>query len=116
MTETIIDIYCHIFPDRYFQEMTKAAPKLENIGKRLRGVTKLFDLDARFKEMDGFGDYRQIISLPNPANEDIAKVVAAVLENPEPHAGKRYRPTGPQLLSALPQDQTTTPFFCFPPE
>jgi len=68
----IIDIYCHIFPDRYFQEMTKVAPNLENIGKRLRGVTKLFDLDARFKEMDEFGDYRQIISLPNPAIEDIA--------------------------------------------
>ena len=73
MADTIIDIYCHIFPDRYFQEMTKVAPKLENIGKRLRGVTKLFDLDARFKEMDEFGDYRQIISLPNPAIEDIAK-------------------------------------------
>jgi aminocarboxymuconate-semialdehyde decarboxylase len=70
---TIIDIYCHIFPDRFFQEMTKVAPKLENIGKRLRGVTKLFDLDARFREMDEFGDYRQIISLPNPAIEDIAK-------------------------------------------
>ncbi len=71
MTDTIIDIYCHIFPNRFFEEMTKAAPKLENIGKRLRGVTKLFDLDARFKEMDQFGDYRQIISLPNPAIEDI---------------------------------------------
>ena len=68
----IIDIYCHIFPDRYFQEMARVAPNLENIGKRLRGVTKLFDLDARFKEMDEFGDYRQIISLPNPAIEDIA--------------------------------------------
>src|SRR6185312_15593021 len=68
----IIDIYCHIFPDRYFQEMTRVAPNLENIGKRLRGVTKLFDLDARFREMDEFGDYRQIISLPNPAIEDIA--------------------------------------------
>src|SRR5215468_9696758 len=68
----IIDIYCHTFPDRYFQEMTKVAPNLENIGKRLRGVSKLFDLDARFKEMDEFGDYRQIISLPNPAIEDIA--------------------------------------------
>ena len=45
---------------------------LENIGKRLRGVTKLFDLDARFREMDEFGEYRQIISLPNPAIEDIA--------------------------------------------
>ena len=68
----IIDIYCHIFPDRYFQEMTRVAPNLENIGKRLRGVTKLFDLDARFREMDEFGEYRQIISLPNPAIEDIA--------------------------------------------
>src|SRR5215475_2405176 len=52
--------------------MTRASPKLENIGKRLRGITKLFDLDARFREMDGFGDYRQIVSLPNPPIEDIA--------------------------------------------
>ena len=70
---TIIDIYCHIYPDRFFQEMSKVAPNLSNIGQRLRGIKKLFDLDARFKEMDEFGDYRQIISLPNPAIEDIAK-------------------------------------------
>jgi len=70
---TIIDIYCHIYPDRFFQEMSKVAPNLSNIGQRLRGIKKLFDLDARFKEMDEFGDYRQIVSLPNPAIEDIAK-------------------------------------------
>jgi NAD(P)H dehydrogenase (quinone) len=35
-----------------------------------------------------------------PANEDIARVAAAVLANPGPHIGKRYRPTGPALLSA----------------
>ena len=69
---TIIDIFCHIFPERYFQEMTKAVPNLENMGKRLKQVTKLFDLDARFREMDQFGDYREIISLPNPPIEDIA--------------------------------------------
>jgi len=73
----LIDIYCHIYPDRFFQEMTKVSPKLENIGKRLRGVTKLFDLDARFREMDEFGDYRQIISLPNPPIEDIAEGATA---------------------------------------
>lgn len=35
------------------------------------------------------------------ANEDIARVVAAILMDPgvETHAGKRYRPTGPKLLS-----------------
>lgn len=69
----VIDFYCHIYPDRFFQEMTKVSPKLENIGKRLRGVTKLFDLDVRFREMDEFGDYRQIVSLPNPPIEDIAE-------------------------------------------
>jgi aminocarboxymuconate-semialdehyde decarboxylase len=69
---TIIDMYCHIFPDAFFREMTRIAPKLENIGQRLRGVKKLFDLDERFREMDQFGDYRQIISLPNPSIEDIA--------------------------------------------
>jgi NAD(P)H dehydrogenase (quinone) len=35
-----------------------------------------------------------------PSNEDIARVAAALLIDPEPHAGKSYRPTGPQLISA----------------
>ena len=69
----LIDIYCHIYPDRFFQEMQKVSPKLGNIGARLRGVTKLFDLDQRFREMDEFGDYREIISLPNPPIEDLAQ-------------------------------------------
>ncbi len=70
--ETIVDIYCHIFPDKFFQEMNRIAPRLGNIGARLRGVKKLFDLDERFREMDQFGDYREIISLPNPPIEDFA--------------------------------------------
>jgi predicted TIM-barrel fold metal-dependent hydrolase len=68
----LIDIYCHIYPDRFFQEMTRVSPQLENLGKRLRSVKKLFDLDERFREMDTLGDYRQVISLPNPPIEDIA--------------------------------------------
>jgi uncharacterized protein YbjT (DUF2867 family) len=35
-----------------------------------------------------------------PANEDIAAVAVAALKDPDRHAGKRYRPTGPELLSA----------------
>jgi aminocarboxymuconate-semialdehyde decarboxylase len=69
----LIDIYCHIFPERFFQEMIRVAPNLTNIGARLRNVKKLFDLDLRFREMDQFGDYRQVISLPNPPIEDLAK-------------------------------------------
>jgi uncharacterized protein YbjT (DUF2867 family) len=34
-----------------------------------------------------------------PSNEDIASVAVAALADPHIHAGKRYRPTGPELLS-----------------
>src|SRR5437764_9655981 len=70
-SETIVDIYCHIFPDKFFEQMSRIASRLGNIGARLRGVKKLFDLDERFREMDQFGDYREIISLPNPPIEDL---------------------------------------------
>jgi predicted TIM-barrel fold metal-dependent hydrolase len=69
----IVDIYTHILPDRFFQELERGSPKLGNIGKRLRTVRKLFDLDLRFRDMDEIGDYRQIISLPNPPIEDLAE-------------------------------------------
>ena len=69
----IVDIYTHILPDAFFREMSRVSPKLENIGARLRGVKKLFDLDLRFAEMDTLGDYCQIISLPNPPLEEIAQ-------------------------------------------
>jgi aminocarboxymuconate-semialdehyde decarboxylase len=73
----IVDIYTHIFPNRYFQELEKGSPKLGNMGKRMRAIPKLFDLDLRFKDMDAIGEYRQIISLPNPPIEDIAEGEAA---------------------------------------
>ena len=34
-----------------------------------------------------------------PSNEDIARVVVGALADPQTHAGKTYRPTGPELLS-----------------
>jgi uncharacterized protein YbjT (DUF2867 family) len=43
-----------------------------------------------------FGDTRNA----PPSNEDIARVAVAALMDPARHAGKSYRPTGPQLLGA----------------
>src|SRR6202030_1700107 len=77
-SDTIIDFYCHISPAHFLDEMNKVAPKLGNIAARLRGVTKIHDLDARFREMDEFGDYKQVISLPNPPIEDIATGAAGL--------------------------------------
>jgi aminocarboxymuconate-semialdehyde decarboxylase len=68
-----IDIYTHIFPGGFFERMSKAAPRLENIGKRMQSVKMVHDLDLRFRLMDQFGDYGQVISLPNPPLEDITE-------------------------------------------
>ncbi len=70
----LIDIYTHIFPGDYFEHMAKAAPRLENIGKRMQAVVPVHNLDERFRLMDTYGDYRQLISLPNPPIEDIMDV------------------------------------------
>ena len=66
----IVDIYTHIFPNDFYERMSKVAPSLGNIGKRMQAVREVHDLGARFRAMDPYGDYRQIISLPNPPIED----------------------------------------------
>ena len=67
----LIDIYTHIFPGDFFEQMGKVAPRLENIGKRMQAVVPVHNLDERFRLMDAFGEYCQLISLPNPPLEDI---------------------------------------------
>lgn len=65
----LVDIYTHICPQAYLDTLARRAPKLEDMGKRLLSVKKLVDLGERFKEMDQYGDYRQIISLPSPIED-----------------------------------------------
>jgi len=69
---SMIDIYTHIMPERFFTELTNTSAKLGNIGGRMRNVKPLHDLDVRFRLMDGAGPgYQQVISLPNPPLEDV---------------------------------------------
>ena len=67
-----IDIFNHIFPKMFYDKMMAVNPDLEDIGKRARGVPVLFDLDARFKVMDQFDDYAQVICLSSPPIELLA--------------------------------------------
>ena len=51
-----IDVFCHVFPKRVFQRCFEVAPNLKDMGKRIRNVPMLFDLDLRFRVMDQFGE------------------------------------------------------------
>ncbi len=76
----MIDIFTHIFPERYFAEMSKGSASLGHLAQRFRAIPPLFDLDARFRQMDTAGaGYQQIISLPNPPIEDMVEGPTASL-------------------------------------
>ena len=61
-----IDIFNHIYPAGYYERLMKVAPDYKDIGKRMRNIPMLADLDVRFKVMDRFGEYEQVLSLPTP--------------------------------------------------
>ena len=62
----IIDTFTHLMPPEIFEAMNRIAPNLADVGKRVRNLRPIWDLDARFRTMDGYGDYRQIVCLPHP--------------------------------------------------
>ncbi|MDX1436233.1 MAG: amidohydrolase family protein, partial [Anaerolineales bacterium] len=65
-----IDVYNHIFPRKYFDRMVEVMPHHKDIGKRVRGVPVLMDLDLRFAMLEEFGDdYRQVLSIAAPPLE-----------------------------------------------
>lgn len=68
----IIDIFTHVVPAKFLDRMMQIAPGLADMGKRMRGVTPLFDMDARFRTMDKFGDYRQLVTMSLPSIESYA--------------------------------------------
>src|SRR4030067_1286535 len=66
-----IDIFNHIFPKSYFDKMVNLIPSGKDMNKRVRNIPSIVDLDVRFKIMDPFDDYVQIICLPQPPIETL---------------------------------------------
>ncbi len=66
-----IDAFNHFFPKKLWDKMLAAEGAARDIGKRMRGVPCLYDLDERFRCMDLFKDknYTQILSLGMPPME-----------------------------------------------
>jgi uncharacterized protein len=68
-----LDAFNHFFPEPFYRKMLEIASTHKDMGKRIRNVPLLHDLDGRFRVMDRFGEgYRQILSLPSPPIEAFA--------------------------------------------
>jgi uncharacterized protein len=67
-----LDAVTHFFPSAFFEKMLAAPGFSGDIGKRMRGVKSVWDLDVRLKVVDRFPDYRQILSLGLPPLDILA--------------------------------------------
>lgn len=62
-----IDAFNHFFPQRFFSGLLETPAAQKDMGKRVRGIPALFDIDERLRIVDSFSDYSQILSLGMPA-------------------------------------------------
>src|SRR5690349_14558643 len=104
-----VDVFNHFFPDRYFRRMLEIAPGQKDMGKRVRAIPLLHDLDARLRTMDRFPDYAQILSLPSPPIEAVATrqqsaELAAIANDGLAELVDRHRDRFPGFVASLPMN------------
>jgi predicted TIM-barrel fold metal-dependent hydrolase len=104
-----IDIFNHIFPKSFYDKMLSVAPNAKDINKRVRNIPCIVDLDERFRIMDRFKDYVQIICLPNPPIESLASPplsteLAKLANDGMAELVRKYPDRFPGFIASLPMN------------
>ena len=104
-----IDIFNHIFPKSFYDKMLSVAPNAKDINKRVRNIPCIVDLDERFRIMDRFEGYVQIICLPNPPIESLASPplsteLAKLANDGMAELVRKYPDRFPGFIASLPMN------------
>jgi uncharacterized protein len=102
-----LDAFNHFFPERFHKKLLEIAGSQKDMGKRVRAIAGLYDLDLRFRVMDGFGDYQQILSMPSPPLETLtgpegAIELATIGNDGLADLVRRYPDRFPAFVASLP--------------
>ena len=58
-----LDMFNHIWPPEFYATLQQELPVMLDMTKRSKDVPMIVDLDVRFRVMDQFDGYRQILSI-----------------------------------------------------
>ena len=61
-----LDIFTHIWPKAFHEALLKTTGQMKDMHRRSEAVPMMTDLEVRFKVMDRFDEYQQILSLASP--------------------------------------------------
>ena len=103
-----LDCYTHIFPVDFFHRMEEVVENKAPI-KRWLNIPMLYDVDARLRIMDTFGDYQQILTLSAPpieamAGPDITPGLARMANDGMHDLVKKYPDRFPAFIASLPMN------------
>jgi aminocarboxymuconate-semialdehyde decarboxylase len=104
-----IDIFNHIIPQKYFDKMVSISPRGKDIQKRVRAIPSMVDLDVRFRIMDLFEEYVQVICLANPPIEALgpppfSREMAELANDSMAELVKKYPDRFPGFIASLPMN------------
>src|SRR5271163_3268620 len=64
-----IDAFNHFFPKRYYDALLETPAGAKDLGKRVRGIPALSDIELRLSIVESFDDYTQVLSHGLPPME-----------------------------------------------
>lgn len=104
-----IDIFNHIFPKKFFDRMVEVAPNGADMHKRVRNIPCIVDLDERFRIMDRFDDYCQVICLPSPPLEvygppPVSTELAKIANDGMAELVRKHPDRFPAFIASLPMN------------
>ena len=104
-----VDVFNHIWPTQYYEKVQQVAPHLKDMGNRVKSVPMITDLDERFRVMDMFDDYHQILSLSSPPLEvlgepDDAYDLARIGNDAQAELVQKYPDRFPGFIASLPMN------------
>jgi uncharacterized protein len=102
-----IDAFNHIWPRPFFEQLCAVVPDMRDITRRSREVPMMVDLDERFRVMDRFPGYQQILSLASPplelvADPATASVLARIANDSMAELVQRHPDRFPAFVASLP--------------
>lgn len=104
-----IDVFPHIFPKRFFDRMCEVVSPSHYMQKRTRAIPVLTDLDLRFRIMDRYEGYVQVLTLCSPPIEayaapDLAADLARLANDGMAEIVERHPERFPAFVASLPMN------------
>jgi predicted TIM-barrel fold metal-dependent hydrolase len=104
-----LDMFAHLFPRPFYEAMVKKSTKASYMERRAKAIPILVDLEQRFRVMDQFPDYQQVLSLASPPIEEagspeVAAELARIANDSMAELVAKHPQRFPSFAAAVPMN------------